>query len=94
MTQPQTSPPVDEAERYFAQERQAYPYGRGYAEWEAIPSGGVTLQQLREKTMPGEVLQEEDVSLIPRRPLPGEYLPLPGEELSVDDIIRRYAARR
>ena len=82
----------DAAEQFFQKQRQQYPYGRGYAEDQPMPSGGPTLEQLRQKTMPHSLdWGNEDIAQKPTYPTPGEYLPLPGEELSLPDIIRRFS---
>ena len=36
----------------------------------------------------------EDIGAYDPHPMPGEYIPLPGEELSLGDIIQRFSPRR
>ena len=65
---------------------------------DAIPNAG----PLREQPTIGGLNQalqqpfknvEEDISQMPKKPMGGEYLPLPGEELTLGDIIQRFSPR-
>ena len=97
---PQRRPSSPSEAEKFLQRGQPPPSARQYREGiDPIPNVG----PLREQPTIGGLNQalqqpwrhiEEDMSLKPPYPTPGEYLPLPGEELSLGDIIQRFSPRR
>jgi len=87
-------PPMDEADAYFAQMKQKYPYGQGVGEGEIAPapSGQQNVYQLRNSLSTPLTTGPEDINdpvYAPlRQPLPREFQPQ--RPLSLEEIRRRW----